>query len=103
MTPLRLLWILLLFATVGVSAGEDDHAYAIGVDGLACPFCAYGIEKRIHKLDGVDSVETDIRLGQIIVHMRDGKTLDRAQAEEAVEKAGFSLRSFEQAAKKPSP
>ena len=103
MTAFRLLLLSLLLAATSVSAQDREPTYAIGVDGLACPFCAYGIEKQLHKLDGVDSVETDIRLGLIIVQMRHGGTLERAQVEEAIEKAGFSLRSFETADKKAEP
>lgn len=103
MTAFRLVLFSLLLAAASVSGQDPEPTYAIGVDGLACPFCAYGIEKQLHKLDGVDSVETDIRLGLIIVQMLSGRTLERTQVEEAIEKAGFSLRSFEPADKKSSP
>lgn len=99
----RLLLFLLLVVVSDTSGQEPESSYAIGVDGLACPFCSYGIEKQLHKLDGVDRVETNIKLGQIVVQMLAGKFLERAQVEEAIEKAGFSLRSFEQANKKATP
>lgn len=103
MISFRLLLLVLLLTAFSVNAQEHDPTYAIGVDGLACPFCAYGIEKQLHKLDGVDVVIIDIKLGQIIVQMLNGRTLERIQVEEAIEKAGFSMRSFEQADKKEAP
>jgi len=42
----------------------------------------------------VEQIETDIKLGQVVVRMIDGETLQRIQVEEAIEKTGFSLRSF---------
>lgn len=69
--------------------------YQLHVDGLACPFCAYGVEKKLGALDGVQSVETHIKDGTVIVIMKDGTTLDEAAARQAVKEAGFSLRKFE--------
>ena len=40
--------------------------YQLRVDGLACPFCAYGIEKKLGALEGVQSVETNIKDGVVI-------------------------------------
>lgn len=88
---------LLLVLLVVSHAWAEEPVYHLGVDGLACPFCAYGIEKQVQKLDGVAQVDTSVKQGRVIVTMKDGKTLDEAQAKQAVEKAGFSLRSFEQA------
>lgn len=85
-------FVLMLMAT---GAWAKGLVYEVGVDGLACPFCAYGIEKQLSKLDGVEAVETDIKQGLVVVRVEDGKTLDKPQVEQAVKKAGFSLRSFE--------
>lgn len=70
------------------------NEYQLGIDGLACPFCTYGIEKQLLKLDGVAELETDLAGGLVTIRMQEGKTLTEAEAERAVEKAGFELRSF---------
>ena len=101
MNRIRSLFFLLLM--VATSAWAQEAMYNVGVDGLACPFCAYGIEKQLHKLDGVEQVETDIKQGRLVVRMQDGKILDRNQVEKAVKKAGFSLRSFEQNEEEETP
>ena len=46
-------------------------------------------------LEGVQSVETNIKDGAVIVTMKDGFTIDEATAKKAVKEAGFSLRKFE--------
>ena len=74
---------------------QAQAVYRLGADGLSCPFCAYGIEKELTAIDGVATVETDVRSGVVIVTMKQGAGLEKARAREAVEAAGFTLRSFE--------
>lgn len=79
------------FTTAALAAGPS---YQIEVAGLACPFCAYGIEKKLSAIDGVDRVETNIKAGTVTVTMKDGAGLDKATAERAVKRAGFTLKGF---------
>jgi copper chaperone CopZ len=89
---------LLFVTTAALAAGPS---YRIGVDGLACPFCAYGIEKKLNAIAGVEHLETLIEDGTVRVTMQDGMTLDEAAAREAVKSAGFSLRKFERLQSNP--
>ncbi len=94
----RLLRSLAFAMSLLVSAGAavaGPPAYELRVDGLACPFCAYGIEKQLHKLDGVARIDVDIANGTVTVTLDQGATLDETTAREAVERAGFSLGAFE--------
>ena len=84
---------LMLFAATAALA--DSHVYKLYVDGLACPFCAYGVEKKVGGLDGVEKVEIEIEEGVVTVTLADGATLDEATAKQAIDQAGFSLRKFE--------
>ena len=86
--------LLGLYFPAPATAAEDKAVYAVQVDGLACPFCAYGIEKQLTRIDGVASVETDIKSGSVVITMKPGATLDEAEAKRAVEAAGFTLREF---------
>ncbi len=70
--------------------------YQLGVDGVACPFCVYGIEKQLSKLEGIERIETDIQKSLVILIMENDSTLSEAAISDAVIKAGFSLRSFTQ-------
>ena len=58
--------------------------YRLHVDGLACPFCAYGIEKKLNAVPGVERVETNIREGVVIVTMTDGAIFGVTAAKQAV-------------------
>jgi len=84
--------LVTLIAPLAVNAAATR--YQLEVDGLACPFCAYGIEKKLSSIDGVLDIKVDIEKGQVIVVMEDGSTLSETLADEMVSKAGFSLRSF---------
>jgi mercuric ion binding protein len=94
--PMLGMSVSLLMATVAALAAGPS--YRLAVDGLACPFCAYGIEKKLSALAGVERLETDIEDGSVIVTMQDDAILDEAAAQQAVKAAGFSLRTFEQVA-----
>ena len=87
------------FSVVAVHAEvSSGPVYALQIDGLACPFCAYGIEKQLKKIEGVVSTLVDIKDGVVTVVMERDATLDEAAAKKAVEAAGFTLRGFERKA-----
>ena len=83
----------MLFAAAAVA---ETTQYQLRVDGLACPFCAYGVEKELARADGVTGLEIDIDLGIVTVEMASGATMSEAQARQIVEDAGFTLRGFDE-------
>jgi mercuric ion binding protein len=83
-----------MIALAWPAAAEEPAVYELQADGLACPFCAYGIEKQLGALEGVASVETDVKSGTVTITMEEGATLDEADAERAVDRAGFMVRDF---------
>lgn len=83
-----------LLIAAPATAGDNPAVYTLQVDGLACPFCAYGIEKQLNRIDGVESVATDVKSGAVVITMKSGTTLGEADAKRAVEAAGFSMREF---------
>ena len=92
----KFLSIPLLAIVLSTAAFAGGRQYALAVDGLACPFCAYGVEKRLSAIEGVESVETDVKSGQVVVTLAEGKTLSEEVARQAVKDAGFTLRSLRQ-------
>jgi mercuric ion binding protein len=77
------------------AATAGSHAYAVYVDGLACPFCTYGVEKKLLQITGVKKLDIDIDAGAVKVTMAGDARLDEAAARRAVAEAGFTLRRFE--------
>ncbi len=93
--------VVLALWVASASAQMATQTYRLHVDGLACPFCAYGIEKQLSRIDGVETIDIDIGAGAITLGVADGKTLDEPAARRAVEAAGFSLRDFERIQQAP--
>lgn len=77
-----------------LSALAVAPSYELKIDGMSCPFCAHGVEKKLKKLDGVQGVEVNIGKGTVQVKMKQDANLTEDQAKRSVEDAGFSLKSF---------
>ncbi len=98
MTFTRMLRVfVLLLAALWSMPVRASEAYKLYVDGLACPFCAYGVEKKLRGVAGVDGLDIDINAGVVSVTMAEGASLDEAAARQIVKDAGFTLRDFERA------
>jgi len=90
-TSLFLTTITLLLSSFSFAAGTQ---YSMRVDGLACPFCAYGIEKKFIRTEGVDSVDIDLQKGLVIVKTREGKTFGEEKLKEIINDAGFTMKNM---------
>lgn len=96
MTRIRATVIALAFLLVSLAAYAAPNVYQLKVDGLACPFCAYGIEKKLSTLEGVQKVDIELKKGLVVVTMAEDAALTETQTHEAVRDAGFTLRGFSQ-------
>ncbi len=88
--------VLLAFLTLPLAPFAAASVYELKVDGLACPFCAYGIEKKLGAIAGVETVDVDLKEGRVIVTMAEGTVLTEEIARRAVTDAGFTLKAFAQ-------
>ncbi len=86
----NLLAVLFLFAAQNIQAETTD--YSIRVDGLACPYCAYGIEKKLNKIEGVTFKDMDLEKGIVKVEAKDVK-LQEEQLKQLFQDSGFTYRS----------
>lgn len=68
----------------------------VRVAGMACPFCAYGIEKHLKALPGVKSARVNLGEGTAILDLESGKTVSFDEVQEAVEKAGFKAAELKE-------
>ncbi len=69
-----------------------DH-YEVQVDGLACPFCAYGLEKKLKKLPGATNVQIELNAGRAAFDVVSGVLLP-GPVENSVRDAGFTARDI---------
>lgn len=85
--------IILLALSWSVTALAAGTQYQMRVDGLACPYCAYGIEKKLNAIDGVEKIDIDLEKGLVIVNVAEGVKLSDEQMTRLFDDAGFSYRS----------
>ena len=90
--------IVLVLLLVAGPIFAADTAIHVQVDGLACPFCAYGLEKKLKPLPGVTAVRIDYQAGWVELTLGDGTTLEEATIRRAVRAAGFTPRAIHRVA-----
>jgi copper chaperone CopZ len=99
--------LFLLFGCLGLtqakakiireSANKDKTYIKIWVDGLACPFCAYGLEKKMKKLEGIKNLYVDLNNGFITFETPTEKIPSEDILKKLIKEAGFVARKFEYA------
>ena len=94
MKKILLLWLYLMASLVSNSALAADKIFNIRADGLACPFCAYGIEKKFMKIDGVKHVDINLKKGLVIVTADKTLELKDAQLKTLFNDSGFTFRKL---------
>lgn len=91
MKRMTMILVFLLWSGMALAA---DIRYQIRVDGLACPYCAYGIEKKLKAIPGVEQVEVDLDHGLVTVRAREGTELTEPDMRTLFRDAGFTFRSM---------
>ena len=84
----------LTLLTLSVAAWGQGQQYQLRVDGLACAYCAYGIEKAFMNTEGVEHVDIEFEQGLVIVDTGPDTRFDEKQLEAITRDAGFTLRSW---------
>ena len=63
---------------------------SVAVNGMACPFCAFGVEKRLKTVNGVASVTVDMKTGKAMVTARPDMSIQYQKVPQAIKEAGFT-------------
>lgn len=92
---LFLILFFLLSSAFPLYAQGDTQKILIKVEGLYCPFCAYGLEKQLKKLNGFKKVEVNLKHGVAELYIKSGVTVTDAAIQTAVEDAGFDSATIE--------
>ncbi len=89
---LALTWLtLLLLSNTGIHAQEAPQKVFVRmeVDGLSCPFCSYGLEKKLKKIDGAEKVFIDLQAGEATFIIEKDKQPSKEKLEKIVKDSGF--------------
>ncbi len=90
---------LVFLLSVSLLSAQDkdkqmDNKIEARVDGLSCPFCAYGLEKKLKALKAIDRLDIDINEGHIRIFLKKRRTVNPDEIREKVAEAGFTLRTL---------
>ena len=95
--------IIILIAITGLNllgtellAQEDNGKMyiQIRVDGLSCPFCAYGLEKKLKKIDGAANLLIELEEGIVSLDVPTDKKPSEEDLRKVVTDAGFTPREI---------
>ena len=92
--------VFLLMGLSPIYAQDSNRIILVQVDGLSCPFCSYGLEKKLKKLNGVEKVEINMKQGKAEMRVKPGITISDESIKQAVEDAGFTPGPVERLVKK---
>lgn len=77
----------------GVAYGQLKMAM-VRVDGLSCPFCAYGLEKKLKAIEGVGEVKIDLKAGIAHLWPKEESWIAMEAVKKAVKEGGFTPRAI---------
>ncbi len=93
--------VALIIMGLSSTTAFASEQYLVEVDGMSCPFCAYGVEKQVRNMEGV-AFWVDLIASTVAIEMEDGAILPEAAIEQAIRNAGFTFRSIENVTHDPS-
>lgn len=91
--------VLIAGAPTPVWAAQASPAVAkqavVSVQGMQCPFCAYGIRKHLAKLPGARKVEVELAKNEAIVTFAADAKVGDKDIQQAIRNAGFTAGKIE--------
>ncbi len=81
------------------SQNDDPRQIEVTILGMSCPFCAYGVQQKLKKLDGVTELEVVLETGIATLRLGENVDISNELLQRAVKDAGFEVakisRNFE--------
>ncbi len=79
--------------------GDEVRQIEATILGMSCPFCAYGVEQKLKRLEGVTDLEVALETGLATLSLADGADVSNEVLQKTVKEAGFEVakivRNFE--------
>ena len=78
---------------------DDPRQIEVTILGMSCPFCAYGVEQKVKRLDGVTELEVVLETGLATLTLEEDADVSNELLHKTVKEAGFEVakitRNFE--------
>jgi copper chaperone CopZ len=92
------LFAFLMTATLSAQSEQEmtqvNQHVNIKVDGLSCPFCAYGLEKKFKKIEGISDIKIDIKTGMLTFQLPAESEVSEESLRRRVKDAGFTPKEI---------
>ena len=95
---LAVLFLTTCFSTplFGQTSNEQERIYVkIEIKGMACPYCAFGMEKEFKKVAGVQNVDIELKKGLAYISAPLNQKPTKQSLEKIVTDAGFTVGKIE--------
>ncbi|MCF6182211.1 heavy-metal-associated domain-containing protein [Lutibacter sp.] len=93
-----LIFTILLFGqhtTINAQNNSDHVFIKMEVNGMACPYCAYGMEKELKKVSGIDDVKIQLKEGIVFLSILKEKKPSKENLSSIITNAGFTPGEIE--------
>lgn len=81
-------------AQAQTQTSENPIYIKLEVDGLSCPFCAYGLEKKLKKIPGASAIYINIKEGFATLKTPAKVKPTEEEINRVVKEAGFTPRTI---------
>jgi mercuric ion binding protein len=75
------------------TANAQYDQFTVRVDGLGCPFCAYGLEKKFKEVDDIKDIEINLQEGIMTYKVPSSLGMDFDRVVKLVDDAGYTAIS----------
>lgn len=87
---ISIMLVMGIMTVFSANAQKEMDKFMVQVDGLGCPFCAYGLEKKFKEFKGIKNVKIDIETGDFSFKYPAEKALTMNAVIKQVDKAGYT-------------
>ncbi len=78
-------------AIIPADPRSDTDRFTVRVDGMGCPYCAYGLEKKLKELpEAVSDIEVVMETGILTFRYPSDASLSLEQVAQQVDAAGYT-------------
>ncbi len=92
-----LLICFMFFTTINAQTKTDQERVYIKIEikGMACPYCAFGMEKELKKVAGVENVEIELKEGLAYISTPINQKPTKESLEKIIIDGGFTVGEIE--------
>jgi len=92
---MKKLMLITVLTMASNNAYASEKEYTMQVHGAVCASCAYGLEKKFKKIEGVEKFDIDLKSGQVFVCAKDSVNFTEDQLTKLFIESGYSYKGME--------